>query len=71
MDNFGDDEDTMTVLGLRIEIVSTRTNAKYQPLDLGLISNGKIRYRCTLLHITVVIMLNSDFLTAPSRPPTN
>ena len=42
--------------GVRFEFLPPRLTAKYQPLDLGLIENGKIRYRSILLRCVILMI---------------
>ena len=45
MDNFGGHESDIVLPGLRIELLPPQSTAKYQTLDLGLVSHNKINYR--------------------------
>ncbi len=57
MDNCGRHELDCTLPGVKIELLPPRCTAKYQPLDLGLIGHGKIRYRYLLLRMTLEVMM--------------
>ena len=57
MDNCGGYELDHQISGLRIEFLPPRSTAKYQPLDLGLISHSKIRYRSSLLRNAIDILM--------------
>lgn len=57
MDNCGGHESSVDIPGLRIAFLPPRSTAKYQPLDLGLIGNSKVRYRSNLLRMTLNVLL--------------
>ena len=57
MGNCGGRKSEIALPGLRIEFLPPRSTAKYQSLDLGLISHCKIRYRSNLLRMAIKVML--------------
>ena len=57
MDKCGSHESEVALPGLRIQFLPPRSTAKYQPLDLGLIRNTKVRYRSNLLRSTINVIL--------------
>ena len=60
MDNCESHESEIALPGLRIEFLPPRSTAKYQTLDLGLISHSNIRYRSNLLRMTINVMLHKQ-----------
>ena len=61
-DNCEGHEATMQFPGVRIEFLPARTTAKYQPLDLGLTANCKIRYHSLFLRAPYNVTLVSDLV---------
>ena len=57
MNYFGGYESEIEIPGSRSEFLPSRSAAKYQPLDLGLISHSKIRYRSSLLRIAIDVLM--------------
>ena len=57
MDNCGGHESEIALSRLRIELLLPRSTAKYQSLDIGLISHSKIRYRSNFLRASINVML--------------
>ena len=55
MDNCGGHEPEILFLNIRVEFIPPGTTEKYQTLDLGLITNAKIRYRSLLILLTLEI----------------
>ena len=53
-------ESKIALSGLRIELLPPRSTAKYQPLDLGLISHGQIHYRSNLFRMKISVMLQKQ-----------
>ena len=53
MENCGGDESEINYTGLKIQFLLPRSTAKYQTLDLGLISQSKVRH-CSILLKQVV-----------------
>ena len=53
MDNCGSHGEGMNLPGLRVEFLPPKSTHKYQPLDLGIIANAKIRYRTILLRAVI------------------
>ena len=45
MDNCGSQKEVLNLRGLRVELLPPKPTHKYQPLDLGIIANARIRYR--------------------------
>ena len=64
LDNFEGHNETIDLPGVRVECLPPTCTAVYQPLDLGLISQAKMRYRALLLRSTVDILLSRQDSTS-------
>ena len=53
MDNCGSHAKGMNLTGLHAEFLPPKSTRKYQPLDLGIIANAKIRYRTIFLSVII------------------
>ena len=72
VDNCGGHESEIALTGLRIELLPARSTANFQPLDLGLITHGKICFRSNLLCATINVLHESqsrarDFLSSSQQ----
>ena len=56
LDNCGGHELDVSLPVVRFEFLPPHSIAKYQPLDLGLITNCKIRYRSILLRFVILMI---------------